>query len=271
MNNNNEWYYKPPSSNYYFYSLAVNTCLITPGLMFGTFSIIFPNSNDMVRISSWGMVVALAFHIYRLYTYRNTPRRNKSAYPVILFVFTWFCAILYLDEWYLENTDRWIMLCYVISMFLYIFWRWLKDHDDRETILWFLGINWLISVCYVLPPAHRNLMFLAALTSYGAMVLLQKRVREGTYWREPVGTAGYETDDSTLVCNLAVVSLVWLCFTMFIGIDTEYNRHLNAINSYQFFMPVSAAFHFVVSLYLASEYVLYILKKCNLLELIDPT
>jgi len=136
------WYNKPPSSNFYFYSLAVSTCFVAPLFIFGAFNLIFPSSDDMVRISFWGLVVSLVFHIFRLRTYRYTPRRIKSAFPMIFFVFTWFCTILFLGEWNLENIDRWIMLCYVVSMSLFIYLRRLKNHDDRLTILWFLGINW---------------------------------------------------------------------------------------------------------------------------------
>ena len=261
--NKNIWHYKPGSSNEYFYTLAIETCIIAPLLIFGTFNMFFPRTNNMVRMSFWGMAVALALHIYRLYSYRCSPRRTKTAFPMIFFVFVCFCTVLYFDKWNLGNIfmNRGLMLCYVVSTPLFIFWSRLKNHDDRLTILLFLGINWFLSVCFVLPALHCILMFASALTAYGAMALLQKRVKDGIYWRNPVGTEGYERDHSGLLCTQVVVLLVWVGLGIFIAVDKQHNH--------QFFRPAGTAFHFAVSLYLASEYVLYTLNKCGLLELAD--
>ena len=97
------WAYKPASSNAYFYALALNTCAVTPFIVFLFFNEFFPGSGGMVSISLWGLVAAFALHIHRLRTYRYTPRRIKSAFPMIFFVFIWFCTVLLMDEWRFEN------------------------------------------------------------------------------------------------------------------------------------------------------------------------
>ena len=184
---------------------------------------------------------------------------------MILFVFIWFCTVLLLDGWDLHNIYiiRGVMFCYVVSTPLFIYWSRLKNHDDRLIMIWFLGANWLLSVCFVFLfsyPAHVVYMLLTVLASYLAMARLEYRVWEGAYWEYPPGNEGFERDASLALCFIAVALLAAVGSGIYMTIVKD-NR--------QFLMPSSTAFHFAVSLYLASEYVLYSLNKFGLLVLVD--
>jgi len=136
------WYYKPScSGNSYFYPHIVE-CLVGYLLIYGTINMIFPNHNNIVNISVWGLAISLALHIFRWYSYRYKPRRIKSAIPLMYFVFIWLCIVLYLDEWNLRRiyTDSWIILaCAFLIPSLFLYWIWQKNKDDRLIILWLFG------------------------------------------------------------------------------------------------------------------------------------
>ena len=258
------WDQEPSPSNVYFYGMAFITCVFCPLAIFILFDTIFSGSSGYIfRFSFWGLVASFALHIHRLRTYRCTPRRVKSAFPIILFVFICFCTVLLVDGWDFKNIyiNRGIMFCYVASTSLFIYWCRLNNHDDRLIMLCFLGINWFLSVCFSFLFSYPDLfiyMLLTAFASYLVMAHLQERVREAFYWVCPPGKI-LPRDASLLLCFIAVISLTSVGLMIYLLADTEGNRQL--------YMGSTAALHFAVSLLLASEYVLYMLNKCGLLIL----
>jgi hypothetical protein len=101
-------------------------------------------------------------------------------------------------------------------------------------------------------------MLLSAYATYLIMARLEERVREAYYWVIQPGNKGTPLDTTLLHCLLAVTSLVCVGIGIYI---------FHEINNPQRLIPSSIAFHFAVSLFLASEYVLYMLNKFGLLIL----
>jgi len=285
------WALRPLSSNNYFYE-HIALCLFSQWLISGAFETIFRSnylfnestSSEMVNLARWGLIISVVFHIFRWIPYRYTSRRIKSAYPVKFFIFIWFCIALFLNGWNFQSvyTNLWSVVAYVLLMSpLLIYWRRLEngntllasiiivaqqsyiarkiENDDRLAMIWFLGANWFLSVLFALPSfGYRILMLICALAAYGITNIHEGRIREGFYWRDK----SRATDSASLPFSFAVVTLlVWIGLVLFTVADMDNNRQL--------LVPISTAFHFAVSSFLASEYLLYTLSKCELIKLVN--
>jgi hypothetical protein len=242
---------------YQFYACAVISgfaYLIT----FAMYSPIFSGWVPGYRVSWWGIVCAVLLHILRWWSYYHAERRVRSAFLMIIFVTAWLCCAFFFEgnPSNLLFFNPYVFLGYFfVGLPLFLRKRWAQNHSDRVFLMWYLAGVWLMLTLSLISGNYYIWVILLCGTDVGAMALLQKRVRDKTYI-QPRGR-NYSRDHTLGLCMSVLYFSVFVLQAVLV-LCTRQHRILQT--------PSLVALYFVITVFLTSEYVFYVLNKCALIS-----
>jgi uncharacterized membrane protein YagU involved in acid resistance len=243
------------SALFYGYLLSIVFVYL---FILGVYSNSFFGNEAGYGLFFWGIITALSLSIIRSRIYLRASR-IKSSLSILFFMLVWLGIIFWGIELKQEDLhlDKYVFFsplvsygyCFLgLSLFAYRAWR--KYNDDRLFLVCYLSGLWILLIFCFSPLPF--LTFLSALVAFLSMEVLKKRIRDGDY----AEGSGYR-QTSLLLCEFVFVTLVVLGIGFWV-INIKKGTILRTI-------PGISALYFITSAFLASEYILYTLGKCNLI------